>query len=163
MYLGSNSISLSMTLYTFCMLFPFNGGFAFSADGLAFINDLQAEKLKNVIVEKGDVLLNITGDSVARACMVDKKYLPARVNQHVCIVRADLQKAVPSYLLYFLQLNISTCAAASKYTPQKKKLHPSGKYGMIHPVTSSGIEVVITGLTRNFGGICEFRPLESSC
>ena len=26
MYLGSNSISLSMTLYTFCMLFPFNGG-----------------------------------------------------------------------------------------------------------------------------------------
>ncbi len=66
--------------------------FAFSADGLAFINDLQAEKLKNVIVEEGDVLLNITGDSVARACMVDKKYLPARVNQHVCIVRADLQK-----------------------------------------------------------------------
>ena len=79
--------------------------FAFSAEGLAFINDLQAEKLKNVIVEEGDVLLNITGDSVARACMVDKKYLPARVNQHVCIVRAELQKAVPSYLLYFLQLN----------------------------------------------------------
>lgn len=79
--------------------------FAFSAEGLAFINDLQAEKLKNVIVEECDVLLNITGDSVARACMVDKKYLPARVNQHVCIVRADLQKAVPSYLLYFLQLN----------------------------------------------------------
>lgn len=79
--------------------------FAFSADGLAFINDLQAEKLKNVIVEEGDVLLNITGDSVARACMVDKKYLPARVNQHVCIVRADPQKAVPSYLLHFLQLN----------------------------------------------------------
>lgn len=79
--------------------------FDFSADGLAFINDLQAEKLKNVIVEEGDVLLNITGDSVARACMVDKKYLPARVNQHVCIVRANPQKAVPSYLLYFLQLN----------------------------------------------------------
>lgn len=77
----------------------------FSADGLAFINDLQAEKLKNVIVEEGDVLLNITGDSVARACMVDKKYLPARVNQHVCIVRANPQKAVPSYLLYFLQLS----------------------------------------------------------
>lgn len=79
--------------------------FDFSADGLAFINDLQAEKLKNVIVEEGDVLLNITGDSVARACMVDKQYLPARVNQHVCIVRANPQKAAPSYLLYFLQLN----------------------------------------------------------
>lgn len=79
--------------------------FAFSAGGLACINELQAEKLKNVIVEEDDVLLNITGDSVARACIVDKKYLPARVNQHVCIIRADSSKAIPSYLLYYLQLN----------------------------------------------------------
>lgn len=79
--------------------------FTFSAGGLAYINELQAEKLKNVIVEEDDVLLNITGDSVARACIVDKKYLPARVNQHVCIIRADSSKAIPSYLLYYLQLN----------------------------------------------------------
>ena len=44
--------------------------FVFSAGGLAYINELQAEKLKNVIVEEDDVLLNITGDSVARACIV---------------------------------------------------------------------------------------------
>lgn len=79
--------------------------FTFSAGGLVYINELQAEKLKNVIVEEDDVLLNITGDSVARACRVDKKYLPARVNQHVCIIRADSSKAIPSYLLYYLQLN----------------------------------------------------------
>lgn len=79
--------------------------FAFSAGGLAYINELQAEKLKNVIVEEDDVLLNLTGDSVARACIVHKKYLPARVNQHVCIIRADSSKAIPSYLLYYLQLN----------------------------------------------------------
>ena len=79
--------------------------FAFSSEGLAYINDSQAEMLKNVIVEEDDVLLNITGDSVARACMVDKKYLPARVNQHVCIIRADSSKVVSSYLLYYLQLN----------------------------------------------------------
>ena len=78
--------------------------FAFSTGGLVYINELQAEKLKNVIVEEDDVLLNITGDSVARACIVDKKYLPARVNQHVCIIRADSSKAIPSYLLYYLQL-----------------------------------------------------------
>lgn len=79
--------------------------FTFSAGGLVYINELQAEKLKNVIVEEDDVLLNITGDSVARACIVDKNYLPARVNQHVCIIRADSSKVIPSYLLYYLQLN----------------------------------------------------------
>ena len=77
--------------------------FSFSENGLAYINDEQADRLKNVIVEDRDVLINITGDSVARTCMVDKKYLPARVNQHVCIVRANQEKVVPSYLLYILQ------------------------------------------------------------
>ena len=77
--------------------------YSFSASGLAYINDFQAEKLKNVIVEDQDVLINITGDSVARTCMVEKQYLPARVNQHVCIVRANPSKVIPSYLLYFLQ------------------------------------------------------------
>lgn len=79
--------------------------YVFSADGLAHINDSQAKKLNNVIVEDMDVLLNITGDSVARACMTDKRYLPARVNQHVCIVRANLQKVIPSYLLYYFQVH----------------------------------------------------------
>ena len=79
--------------------------YVFSAEGLAHINGSQAEKLNNVIVEDMDVLLNITGDSVARVCMADKKYLPARVNQHVCIVRVNPQKVVPSYLLYYLQMN----------------------------------------------------------
>lgn len=79
--------------------------FAFSYDGLAHINEQQAEKLNNVIVESGDVLLNITGDSVARVCMVENEVLPARVNQHVAIVRANGEIALGSYLLYFLQLS----------------------------------------------------------
>lgn len=54
---------------------------------LAFINDQQAEKLKNVVVKEKDVLLNITGASVARCCIVPKDVLPARVNQHVSILR----------------------------------------------------------------------------
>ena len=54
---------------------------------LAHISDEQAAKLDNVAIEENDVLLNVTGASVARSCVVPNKILPARVNQHVCIIR----------------------------------------------------------------------------
>jgi type I restriction enzyme S subunit len=54
---------------------------------LAFIDNIQADKLKNVIVEENDVLFNITGASVCRCAIVPKNILPARVNQHVAIIR----------------------------------------------------------------------------
>ena len=59
----------------------------FVYDDLAFIDDEQARQLDNVTIEKGDVLLNITGASVARCCIVPDDILPARVNQHVSILR----------------------------------------------------------------------------
>ncbi|NJO92727.1 MAG: restriction endonuclease subunit S, partial [Chloroflexia bacterium] len=65
--------------------------------GLAFINEEQAEKLNNVTVEKNDILFNITGASIARCCIVEEKYLPARVNQHVSIIRTN-EKALPKYV-----------------------------------------------------------------
>ncbi len=74
----------------------------FITAGLVFIDDEQASKLKNVIVEDKDVLLNITGDSVARACIVPINILPARVNQHVAIIRANTQITLPNYILYNL-------------------------------------------------------------
>ena len=79
--------------------------FAFSYDGLAHINGQQAAKLNNVVVESGDVLLNITGDSVARVCIVEDDVLPARVNQHVAIIRANSDIVLNSYLFYFLQMS----------------------------------------------------------
>ena len=77
--------------------------FSFSEDGLAFIDGVQAEKLKGVTVEKGDVLLNITGDSVARSCIVPNRILPARVNQHVSIIRPDQNKASNIFVFYYTQ------------------------------------------------------------
>lgn len=74
----------------------------FSYDGLAFIDDEQAYGLRNVIVNKNDVLLNITGDSVARICKVPENILPARVNQHVAIIRADESVSDSNFLLYYL-------------------------------------------------------------
>ena len=47
-------------------------------------------------------MLNITGDSVARCCKVPDEILPARVNQHVSIIRPDKLKLWPRYLRYIL-------------------------------------------------------------
>lgn len=74
----------------------------FAPNGLAFIDDEQAQQLSNVEIEEDDVLINITGDSVARACKVPSFVLPARVNQHVAIIRADRAEAHPRYLEYLL-------------------------------------------------------------
>ena len=64
---------------------------------LAHISEEQAAKLDNVTIEENDVLLNITGASVARSCVVPSKILPARVNQHVCIIRCN-QCIAPEFL-----------------------------------------------------------------
>ena len=76
--------------------------FKFSYNGLAFIDNEQANDLKNVIVHENDVLLNITGDSVARVCKVPKNVLPARVNQHVAIIRSNVKQLDSNFLLYQL-------------------------------------------------------------
>ena len=59
----------------------------FEYKDLAHITDEQAKQLDNVTVEESDVFINITGASVARSCIVPKHILPARVNQHVAIIR----------------------------------------------------------------------------
>jgi len=67
----------------------------FQDEGLAFLSDEQAAGLSNVIVESRDILLNITGASVCRCCMAPERHLPARVNQHVMIIRVDPAVADP--------------------------------------------------------------------
>ncbi|WP_051168218.1 restriction endonuclease subunit S [Marinospirillum minutulum] len=73
----------------------------FREKNLAFIDDEQAGKLSNVVVESGDVLLNITGASVARCAVVPDSFLPARVNQHVSIIRPN-QSVLNSEFLSFI-------------------------------------------------------------
>lgn len=72
----------------------------FNHNELAHITSQQAKTLDAVSVESRDVLLNITGVSVARCCMVPDSILPARVNQHVMIIRSN--KIIYSYYLLFL-------------------------------------------------------------
>jgi type I restriction enzyme S subunit len=62
------------------------------------------EKMSGSKVQYKDVLLNITGASIGRCCVVDI-YDEMNVNQHVCIIRPS-QKILPEYLNLVLQSNI---------------------------------------------------------
>jgi type I restriction enzyme S subunit len=59
----------------------------FTKEGLAFLNQKQADALKEVAVCSDDVLLNITGASIGRVTQAPALMDGARVNQHVCIIR----------------------------------------------------------------------------
>ncbi|HUZ58277.1 MAG TPA: restriction endonuclease subunit S [Hanamia sp.] len=76
--------------------------YIFSTEDLAFINDKQAKALETVSLVKHDILLNITGVSVARCCMVPEFVLPGRVNQHVMIIRPREEYHLSHYLLCLL-------------------------------------------------------------
>ena len=83
--------------------------YSFSYNDLAHINEDQAQALSNVIVEPYDVLFNITGVSIARCCIVPPNVLPARVNQHVMILRPRAGK----YMSYYLLLTM--CEQSNKH------------------------------------------------
>ena len=74
----------------------------FDYNGLVYITQDAATKLNGVEIKNKDVLLNITGDSVARTCIAPSNILPARVNQHVAIIRPNPEVLDPHFLNYYL-------------------------------------------------------------
>ena len=74
---------------------------AFDKTGLVFLNNEQARQLSNVIVQPGDVLLNITGASIGRVTVAPPEMAGARVNQHVTIIRPNVELC-PDFLSIFL-------------------------------------------------------------
>ena len=54
---------------------------------VAYISEEQHEKMKGTWVYPNDILLNITGASIGRSCVVPQNVKTANVNQHVCIIR----------------------------------------------------------------------------
>lgn len=76
--------------------------------GLARITDEAAKQLNGVEVKEGDVLINITGASILRTCVVDPHVLPARVNQHVAIIRP--KEAFASRYIHLHLLGLDTKA-----------------------------------------------------
>ena len=122
----------------------------FDEDGLAFIGQSQAAALDNVTVESRDILLNITGASVARCCMAPGRYLPARVNQHVMILRVNPEAADP----YFVH------AAINSDERKRQLLSYSQKGATREALTKdmmAAFEITIPtqNLMRQFGEIAE--------
>lgn len=71
-------------------------------EGIARIDEDAEKQLRSVKVQGCDILLNITGDSIARCAYVKPVVEDAYVNQHVCIVRVDPAKADYLYIQKYL-------------------------------------------------------------
>lgn len=56
-------------------------------------------------VQYNDLLLNITGGSIGRCCVVNN-HVEMNVNQHVCIIRTKKNQLSPFFLNYIIQSNI---------------------------------------------------------
>jgi type I restriction enzyme S subunit len=60
-----------------------------SLDDVVYINAETDEEMEESRIRGGDILLNITGASLGRTCLVPTDFVRANVNQHVCIVRLN--------------------------------------------------------------------------
>jgi type I restriction enzyme S subunit len=71
-------------------------------DTVARLSRLLHEQMAATHVRPSDVLLNITGASLGRACAVPENFVEGSVNQHVCIIRPRRSRIDPQYLAAFL-------------------------------------------------------------
>jgi type I restriction enzyme S subunit len=60
-----------------------------SLENSTFIPEEINATMKNSVVLPNDILLNITGASLGRSCVVPEHFTKGNVNQHVCIIRLD--------------------------------------------------------------------------
>lgn len=71
-------------------------------DDIAFIDDETHFSFSSTELKEYDVLLNITGASIGRSAVADARLVGGNVNQHVCIIRADIARLYPLFLNLFL-------------------------------------------------------------
>ncbi len=71
-----------------------------------YITDEVDAEMAGTRVNENDVLLNITGGSIGRSCIMPKESLPANVNQHVSIIRVISKTVLPEIMHYFWMSSI---------------------------------------------------------
>ncbi|MEI1675082.1 restriction endonuclease subunit S [Acinetobacter baumannii] len=69
-------------------------------DDVVYIPEQTHKKMSGSKVVANDILLNITGASIGRSCVVPMNFTEANVNQHVCIIRTpnDNPRFIQSFL-----------------------------------------------------------------
>jgi type I restriction enzyme S subunit len=82
---------------------------------VAFIDPETHSEMTSSHVRSHDVLLNITGASIGRSCVVPPDFVEGNVNQHVCIIR-PIECLDPYFLQFYLssdlgQKQIDLCQA----------------------------------------------------
>lgn len=70
-------------------------------DDVVYISDEIDDEMSNTRVYENDILLNITGGSIGRACIYKNASQPANVNQHVCIIR-PIEKLINVKFLHYV-------------------------------------------------------------
>ena len=71
-------------------------------DDIVFIDEGTHASFVGTEIMESDVLLNITGASIGRSAVADKRITGGNVNQHVCIIRAKRDELNPVLLNQFL-------------------------------------------------------------
>lgn len=79
----------------------YNDGLRTGDGETVFIDSATHKEMDGTKVLNGDILLNITGGSIGRTCIVPSEFPEANVNQHVCIIRCEAD--VREYLSVFLK------------------------------------------------------------
>ncbi len=71
-------------------------------DDVVFIDEGMHSSFVATEIKEFDVLLNITGASIGRSAVADLRIAGGNVNQHVCIIRVEVNKLNPILLNQFL-------------------------------------------------------------
>lgn len=72
-------------------------------DNVSFISEAINDKMKNSQIQPNDILINITGASIGRSCVVPDSLSKANINQHIIYLRIN-SKLVP-FITYFIKSN----------------------------------------------------------
>lgn len=79
----------------------YDEGLRISKNESTYISDEIHLEMQNTKVRPNDILLNITGGSIGRTCLVPEYINEANVNQHVCILR--FKKILSEYMSFVLK------------------------------------------------------------